>query len=281
MPLWQYAFYLVFLGLFGLVFGSFANVLIWRVPRGESIVSPPSHCPTCGHEIRWYDNIPVVSWLVLGGRCRDCGTRIPARYPLVESGSAALWVLAGWRFGLAAAAPAGVLLFYLLLVLSVIDIDTRRLPTPLVAALAAVGVCAALVSQFAGIAAGPLIGVAPTGLFASPLLSAAIGLALGGGIAWAIGAVYALVRGRTGLGFGDVRLLGAIGLFLGPYVLFAYALANLLGLVGGVVALLGRDRGSREPVSIPFGPYLAAASIVTVFVGPSVWAWYLRLVGLG
>lgn len=272
--------FLVVLGLFGLVFGSFANVLIWRVPRDESIVSPPSHCPNCGHEVRWYDNIPVVSWLVLRARCRDCGERISVRYPLVELASGALWMLAGWRWGVSAATPCAIALFYLLLVLSAIDLDTRRLPTVLVAVLAGIGAGAAVVSQVTGLSAGPLAGTASTGWLSAPMVAAAVGFVLGGGIAWGLAAAYALLRGRTGLGFGDIRLLGAIGIFLGPYVLLAYGLANVIGLVGAIGTVVRRPRDGRQPISIPFGPYLALGTVLTALAGPSIWAWYLRLVGL-
>jgi leader peptidase (prepilin peptidase)/N-methyltransferase len=280
VPPYLTVFYLVWLGLFGLVFGSFANVLIWRVPRGESIVSPGSHCPRCGHDVRWYDNLPVVSWLVLRGRCRDCGEPISIRYPIVEFASGALWVLVGVHWGISAATPGAIALFYLLLVLSAIDIDTRRLPTVLVAALAGVGIGAALFSQVTGTPAGPLIGVASSGILSYPLASAATGFVLGGGIAFAIGEVYSRLRSRSGLGFGDVRLLGALGLFLGPYVLLAFVLANIAGLFGGLAGMARRPKDGQGPASIPFGPYLALGAVATALWGPAMWLWYLHLVGL-
>lgn len=267
------------LGLVGLLFGSFGNVLIWRVPRGESIVAPPSHCPRCGHDVRWYDNIPVISWLVLRGRCRDCGEPISPRYPVIELASGILWALAGWRWGFTLASVAGALFFYLLLVLSVIDIDTHRLPTPIVVALAAVGAVAALLSQLFGIEAGPLVGAASSGWFALPVATALSGFALGGGLALGVSALYRALRGRTGLGFGDVRLLGAIGLFLGPYVLMAYVLGNIFGLAG--VLFARREPG--EPLGaarIPFGPFLAAAAVVVGLAGPSMLGAYTRLIGI-
>jgi leader peptidase (prepilin peptidase)/N-methyltransferase len=276
------AFYLVCLGIFGLIFGSFANVLIWRVPRGESIVSPPSHCPRCGHAVRWYDNLPIVSWLVLRARCRDCGEPIPVRYPVVESLSAALWVLAGVRWGVSASTPFAIAFLYLLLVLSAVDIDTRRLPTVLVAILAGVGIVGALLAQVTGLPVTPFVGVAPSGLLASPLATAAVGLVVGGGLAWGLAALYRAVRRRAGLGAGDIRLLGALGLFLGAYVLVAFLIANLAGLVGGLLQMT-RGRNSADdttPASIPFGPFLAGGAVVSVFAGPAIWQWYLRLLGL-
>ena len=275
-------FYLGSLAVFGLIFGSFGNVLIWRVPRHESIVSPPSHCPRCGHPVRWYDNLPIVSWLVLRGRCRDCGEPIPWRYPAVEAASAVLWVLAGARWGLSLTTPFAIAFLYLLLVLSVVDMDTRRLPTVLVAVLGAVGIVGAVLGQVTGRPVTPLVGVAASGWSSSPMAAAALGFVAGGGLAWGLGALYRLVRKRTGLGAGDIRLLGALGLFLGPYVVLAFLIANLLGLVGGLIQMAW-VRGSAEDrasLSIPFGPFLACGAVLSVFVGPALWLWYLGLLGV-
>lgn len=288
MPRQLVVFAYVCLGAFGLIFGSFANVLIWRVPRGESIVSPGSCCPKCGHAIRWYDNIPVVSWLVLRGRCRDCGEPIAWRYPAVELASAALWLLAGWRFGLSWQVPLAVAFFNLLLVLSVIDVEHRRLPTPLIYALGGVAVVATLSAQVTGLPFSPLTPVASSGVLASPLVASGLGLMLGAGVAWGIAAAYGRIRGREGLGFGDVRLLGAMGLVLGPFVLLAYALANVFGLLGAIPLMFaarkragGKDRTPVGQVSFAFGPYLALGGLVTALAGPALWSGYLRLFGGG
>jgi len=281
------------LGAFGLLFGSFGNVLIWRVPRAESIVSPGSHCPRCGHDIRWFDNVPVVSWLVLRGKCRDCGAPIPWRYPAVELASGALWVLAGWRFGLTAATPLAIAFFYLLLILSVIDLDHRRLPTALVSVLGGLAAAAVVAAQVTGLPFGPLTAVGGEGWVSSPVLMAALGFTLGAGISWGIAAVYGRLRGRSGLGFGDIRLLGAMGLVLGPYVLLAYAMANIFGVIGAIPALLsirkqsaanaavGSKAAPAAPASIPFGPFLALGGVLTALWGPAIWAAYLQLLGAG
>ena len=276
------AFYLGSLAIFGLIFGSFGNVLIWRVPRGESIVSPPSHCPNCGHAVRWYDNLPVVSWLVLRGRCRDCGVPIPWRYPVVEGVSAVLWVLAGLYWGFSLATPFAIAFLYLLLILSAVDIDTRRLPTVLIAALAAVGAVGAVLGQLTGRPVTPLVGVATAGWLSSPVTVAALGLVLGGGLAWCLASLYRLIRKRTGLGAGDIRLLGALGLFLGTYVLLAFVIANALGLVAGFVqmALRHGDPERHDSPSVPFGPFLAAGAVLSVLSGPALWLWYLGLLGV-
>ncbi len=181
-------------GLIGLVIGSFLNVVIWRVPRGESIVSPPSACPKCGQEIRPYDNIPVVSWLVLRGRCRDCGNPISARYPLVEIGTALLFAGMGWRFGLSWELPAFLYFAAIAVALSLIDIDTKRLPNVITLPSYAVG--------------GALL-----------LLPAVIDGSWDGYLrAWvgalALFAFYFLLAFiyPAGMGFGDVKLAGLIGL---------------------------------------------------------------------
>lgn len=232
------AFYLVVLALLGAVFGSFANVVVWRFPRGESLSHPPSHCPRCGHAVRWYDNIPVVSWLVLRGRCRDCGQPIPVRYPLVEATSAILWVVAGLRFGSSAAALWAICLFYLLLILSFIDLDTRRLPNPLVGILAAIGLAGVAVSWVTGVTACPLVGLGLPGVLGSPVLGALAGAVLGAGLALLIAVAYEALRGRAGMGMGDVKLLGALGLFLGPFVVLAFFAACVLGATVGLAGLL-------------------------------------------
>jgi leader peptidase (prepilin peptidase)/N-methyltransferase len=276
-----FAFYLICLGAFGLIFGSFGNVLISRVPRGESVVSPPSHCPKCGHDVRWYDNVPVVSWMLLRGRCRDCGEPIPLRYPVIELASGALWVLAGWVWGLSPTTPLAIAFFYLLLVLSAIDLDTRRLPTPLVWALAAIAAAAAVAAQLTGIGFGPLVGQASAGWLAQPAIAAAVGFAAGAGTSAGIALLYRALRGRDGLGFGDVRLLGAMGLVLGPFVLLAYALGNIIGvLVALPQALLSRKKGALSTRSIPFGPFLALGGVLTALWGPAIWTWYLRLLNI-
>lgn len=268
----------VVLGLFGLLFGSFGNVVIWRVPRGESIVSPPSHCPRCGHPVRWFDNVPVVSWLVLRGRCRDCGGPISVRYPAVEAISGALWALAGWRWGISLSALVGAAFFYLLMLLAAVDIDTGRLPNPLVAIMAGIGLTATVLSQLTGLPAAPLVDPPAAGWLSMPVVWALVGSGAGLVASWAIAAAYSAVRGRRGLGMGDVKFLGAIGLFLGPYVLMAYLIGNVLGAGWGIALALrarGREAGAIE---VRFGPFLAAGAVLTALAGPALWGGYLGLI---
>jgi leader peptidase (prepilin peptidase) / N-methyltransferase len=309
-------FYLVALGVFGLVFGSFANVVIWRLPRGESIAFPGSHCPGCGAPIRPSDNVPIVSWLLLRGRCRGCRNPIHWRYPVVEAFSGALWLVAGLRFGFTPQAAVAVLLFYVLLILAFIDLDTMRLPNVLVALLAAVGLVAVLLSEFGGATLAPLTGVAPAGPLSHPLAVALVGLAVGGGLLGGVGVIYSRVRGRSGLGAGDIKLMGVAGLFVGPYVLLALLVGSALGLVAGLSFVIKPSaETSAEPeveqlsaeelrpavagagvvvetdtvvaeadaeesrllARIPFGPFLAVGVVVATLYGPALWSAYLAL----
>jgi len=270
LPEW---FALLVFVLFGLLFGSFGNVVIWRLPRAESIVSPGSHCPACGHQVRGYDNIPVISWLVLRGRCRDCGEPIAVRYVVVEAASGVLFGLAAFRYGASWQATVAAACFWLLLVLAIIDLDHMRLPNVLVALLAGIGVLGAVVSEQFDVTLAPLT----YGWVAHPLLLSVLGAALGMGLSGGVAALYGLVRHKRGLGMGDVKLLGALGLLTGPYVVLALFAGSILGLVAGLWASRGSELSETR---IPFGPWLAMGGIVVMLGGPSVWEWYAHAVGI-
>lgn len=257
--------------VFGLLVGSFANVVIWRFPRGESLSSPGSRCPSCAAPVRWYDNIPVISWLLLRGRCRSCSQPIASRYPAVELLSGLLWLAAAVSYGVSVQAVIGGFFFWTLLILTFIDLDTMRLPNPIVAALAVFGLIGAVISQFADVVWVPL-----TGGGAAPLLLAVLGAVLGAGLSGAVAALYAGVRGRSGFGMGDVKLLGAMGLFLGPYVLLALFIGSLFGAVVGIVTAARSEGGLST--KIPFGPFLALGGIFTALIGPEVVRLYMSLI---
>lgn len=262
----------------GLLFGSFANVVIHRVPAGGSVVRPPSACPECDHPIRPRDNIPVVSWLLLRGRCRDCGAAISARYPLVELVTGLLFAVTAWRIVAPAtfpgaetteadwwALPAYLLFTWLLIVVAVIDARTRRIPNrltyPLTPVLLVLLVAAGLANGEPGIAVRAVLG----GL-------AGFGVLL----------VIALISPR-GLGMGDVKLAGSLGIALG-YLSWGHVAVGIFGgfLLGGVSAVLlivTRLRSRKDLV--PFGPYLAAAALLAVWFGNAAIAWYLDVSGLG
>lgn len=269
-----YGFFALIMFVLGLAFGSFANVVIWRFPRKESLSSPPSHCPSCDAPIRWHDNIPVVSWVALRGRCRACGEPISVRYPLVEALSGLLWLIAALEFGFSLRAGFAAAFFYLLLILSAIDLDAYRLPNPLVGLCAAVGGVGAFLYQVTGLPAVPLVDFG--GWLASPLVAALVGALLSSGLALGIALLYARMRKREGFGMGDVKLLAAIGLFVGPYGLLVLFFASVAGAIAGIVAALRSDEGLAK--AYPFGPFLAAAAVGVSLYGPGVWGWYMGLV---
>jgi leader peptidase (prepilin peptidase)/N-methyltransferase len=248
----------------GLLIGSFLNVVVWRVPRGESVVSPPSACPACGTPIRPRDNIPVVSWLLLRSKCRDCGSPISARYPAVEAGTAALFAVTAAYFGLVWQLPAYLYLAAIAVALALIDLDVHRLPDKIVLPSYLVG--GALLAG-ASVAAGNY----------QPLLRAAIGLA---GM-WLMYFLLALVY-PGGMGFGDVKLAGVLGMYLAwlgwSELAVGAFLAFLLGGVvgGGLMAVRRAGRKSR----IPFGPFMLLGAYGGIFFGEAVGDWYLGVLGL-
>lgn len=252
------ALLLVMLALFGLAVGSFLNVVIVRVPSGESVLRPPSKCPQCDAAIAPRDNIPVLSWLLLRGRCRACEEPIPVGYPLVEAANAVLWVLAGVRFGVAWETLPFALFFSVLLALSVIDLELYILPNKITYP-------SVLVS---------LVAIVPLSLLASDdPVPRIIGAVLGGfGYAFFLGITliaYELIVRKEGMGMGDVKLAALLGIWVGwvdpILVLYALIAASVLGLVVGAGILIVR----RESKPYPFGPWLAIGAVVVVLAsGP-------------
>lgn len=240
-----------FAGLFGALVGSFLNVVIHRVPRGDSIVRPPSACPACGTEIRARDNVPLLSWLWLRGRCRDCGAPIAARYPLVEATNALLWIACAVRFDGAEDVVFCALASSVLLVLSMIDLEHRRLPNVIV--LPATAVAVGWVVTSAVLRGEP-------SLVRDPLI--------GGAAAFGLLFVIAFVSG--GMGFGDVKLAAFIGVVAGRFgwevVVTAIFAAFILGGLAGVAVIASGKKGRKD--AIPFGPALAAGALVALFAGP-------------
>jgi leader peptidase (prepilin peptidase)/N-methyltransferase len=260
--------YAVIAGVFGLAIGSFLNVVIYRVPVGESVVSPPSKCPSCSHPIRNRHNVPVFGWLLLRGRCYDCKEPISARYPLVEAATGLLFAAVTWRLlviDMPWALPAYLYLAAAGVALAMIDIDVKRLPDKIV--LPSYAVVAVL-----------LIIAAMGGHDWWPLARAAIGAAALFAFYLAIVLIY-----PAGMGFGDVKLAGVLGALMGYLSWSALIVATfgafLLGAVVGVV-LMATNRGSRK-TAIPFGPFMIAFALITVFVGGPLADWYLRLIGAG
>jgi leader peptidase (prepilin peptidase)/N-methyltransferase len=254
----------VMLGVLGLLIGSFLNVVVHRVPAGLSLVSPGSACPSCAHPVRARDNVPVLSWLVLRGRCRDCAAPISVRYPLVELATGLLFALTGWRFGASTYTAAALVLMAAGVALFLIDLEHRRLPFAVTGA-AAVGTVLALLVDI--VVRGPE--AVPTAL-----LSTLLWLAVYGGI-------WLLTLGR-GMGLGDVALAPVLGLALGWLgwgpSLVGLALGFAIGALVGVV-LIASGRTSRG-AKVPHGPFLLTGAAIGMFAGSPVWEGYLRLVGL-
>lgn len=254
----------ILFGICGLLLGSFLNVCIVRLPAGESVVRPRSHCRTCGQPIAAWDNIPVLSWLLLRGACRGCGERIPWRYPLVESATCGLFVMCYLHFGFNWQTGAWALLCFLLLGLAVMDAETLLLPDAFTLPGLALGVV------FAGLRDG----VRGAGL---SLLAAAAGAAT----LLLISGTYWLLRRRMGMGVGDVKLLAMLGAWLGiqqtALVLF---LGVLVGAIYGVgILFFQRRKPDSLPASqfpVPFGTMLCAAGIYSIFLGPQTLQWYLQ-----
>jgi leader peptidase (prepilin peptidase)/N-methyltransferase len=211
---------------------------------------------------------------LLGGRCKECGESISERYPIVELLSGAVWLLAGVRFGATLTCAAAIVFFYTLLLLAFIDWDTMRLPNPLTLSLGAVGYLAATVAAVTGHAIVPL---SPgTGWLANPLLSGVVGSVAGVAFTVGIALAYRLVRKMEGFGLGDVKLLAAMGPYLGLYVLMALFFGSVMGAVYGVTSMRAGRLGLRT--KFPFGPFLAIAAVIVAVSGPGIWTWYTGLI---
>ena len=240
-------------GLFGLVIGSFLNVVIHRVPIRQSIVWPASRCLTCGERIKSLDNLPVFSYLVLRGRCRNCKARISPRYPLVEGSTGVLFALAAYEFGLSLSLVWALVLISVLVTLAGTDFEYRLLPNAIVGPAAVVGF-------------GLSVARAPGGWWV--YLASAVAIAAG---LFALALAY-----PDGMGMGDVKMGGMLGVFLGPYAALTVFVGALAGaLVGGGLMVTG---AIQRRSALPFGVFLSLAGVLTLFLGQEVWGWYLRLI---
>ncbi|MBI4238229.1 MAG: prepilin peptidase [Deltaproteobacteria bacterium] len=258
-PLW---FPYLLVGLFGLCIGSFLNVCIVRIPHDQSIHRPRSHCPQCRAPIRWFDNIPVFSFLLLWGRCRQCRAPISWRYPLVELLTAAAALAVFFKFP----EPLPWAIWFFLFIaplIAITFIDLEHLIIPDAFSLSGI---------ILGLAARPILAVEGQRLDA--LLDGLIGVVVGGGFLWLVAAVYERLRKQEGLGGGDVKLIAMLGAFLGwKAVLFILLMSSLLGSLVGVVVIAILRKGLR--FAIPFGPFLAVAGILYLFFGETLVTWYL------
>ena len=240
----------------GLAVGSFLTVCMHRLPRGQSVVAPRSHCPVCARPIRWSDNVPLLGYLRLRGRCRACGAPIPLLYPAVELATPALFLLQYWDLGWQPLLAARIAFTCALLVLAAIDLRHRILPNAVT-----------LPGVLLGLALGVVLEPGP--------VDALAGAAVGAGVPFAIAAAYHRVRGVEGLGMGDVKMLSMIGAWLGwQAALLTLLGASLLGSLAGL-AIVAAGRGdARYP--LPFGSFLAVAAFATTLAGDEVIAWYAK-----
>lgn len=250
--------------LLGLLIGSFLTVVVERVPEGQSVVAGRSHCPKCGHQIGWYDNVPVISWLLLRGKCPSCGLPIHSRYPVIELATALGFAAMAWRFGLSWVLPAYLYFAAIAVALSVIDIRTRRLPNSIT--LPSYGVAIVLLGTAA-------IAVGERSDFLRALAGGALLLAL---------YLIPVLAYPAGMGMGDVKLSGVLGLYLGWLGWGELALGAFLGFALGAlygVGLLALGRGGRK-TALPFGPFMLAGAAIAILFGGTLVDAYLRLVGL-
>ncbi len=245
-----------FVGLGGLVIGSFLNVVAYRLPRGESLVSPGSHCPSCGTSVKAYDNVPVLGWLMLRGRCRSCHKTISARYPVVELTTCLLAVAVVLTKHSVRDIALGLVLVAVLVPIALIDFDSRIIPNKITLPAAIAAVAIGLVTDPAGVPEQLIAGAAAAGFLL----------------------FFALAYPR-GMGMGDVKLAGVLGLYLGRAVAPALFAGVLAGAIAGavVMARVGVQRGRKT--AVPFGPFLALGGLIGLFVGPAIVHWYLHSMG--
>ena len=269
-----------FLGIVGAVIGSFLNVVIHRIPREQSIVFPNSACPKCRQPIKPYDNIPIVSYLILRGRCRNCGVHISSRYPAVEALTAILFAAVTWHDGLSFALAFDLAFVAAMLALIFIDAEHMILPN----AITYPGIIFALLTRiFVPYLAGPahfddlpqLLNVFPAlPLWLTSLTGALIGALAGGGSLWLMGFMWEKLRGVEAMGFGDVKMMLMVGAFLGwRLTILTILLGALTGSLAGMVVMY--RRGSRNmQMMLPFGIFLGIGSIVSLFFGSRIIIWY-------
>jgi leader peptidase (prepilin peptidase)/N-methyltransferase len=261
----------------GLGFGSFANVCIYRIPRGESIIEPRSHCPSCGKQIKWYDNIPLISYAVLGGRCRYCRRRISLQYPLTELISGFIFLFTYQRFR---GAPLTIVIFLLLafflVIVSEIDLKTYTIPNIFTYPLILLGLFSSPFNSFLKQHSGIIISSSKELTF---ILSSFQGVIAGGGILYLIALLGRGMFKREAMGWGDIELVSAVGAFLGAVnVLWVIFLASLLGAItGGVLIITGKYKKFQQ---IPFGIYISLGTVSVFLFQPIFNQIYLDLISI-
>jgi leader peptidase (prepilin peptidase)/N-methyltransferase len=247
----------ILLAALGLVIGSFLNVCIHRLPLGQSIVRPGSRCPGCGSSLRWFDNIPVFSYALLGGRCRTCGASISARYPLVELITMGVFVAHYFTLGAEILLVPRLLFASALIALFAIDLEHHLLPNAITLP-------------------GIVVGLAFSLMLPPGWRSALVGVLVGGGVLWLIGEAYFRFAGQEGMGGGDVKMLAMIGAFLGwKLVLVTLVFSSVAGSLIGLLVLATRRGGMKY--ALPYGTFLALGAMVASLFGEQIVAWYVGL----
>lgn len=244
--------------LFGLCIGSFLNVCIYRLPESKSIVFPGSTCPHCNEPIRYIDNIPVLSWVLLQGKCRKCRTAIPIRYPLVELLGGLFAVGVYLKFGIGLEAFIYFIFIVCLMIVTFIDLDHRIIPD----VISLPGIPLGFLASFAL----PDIG----------MLDSLLGILAGGGSLLIVAWTYQLLTGRAGMGGGDIKLLAMMGAFIGwKGVLFTIFASSALGTVAGIAVMIVTRKGMK--LAVPFGPFLSIGALLYLFFGTEIIYWYIRM----
>ncbi|OFW32564.1 MAG: hypothetical protein A3G76_13880 [Acidobacteria bacterium RIFCSPLOWO2_12_FULL_65_11] len=251
------AFFTIFSAAVGAVIGSFLNVCIYRLPRGTSIVWPASACPSCRRPLSWFENIPIVSYLALGGRCRTCRARISIRYPVVEALTAAMFALTWWYYGPSLLLASRLIFGCALIVLFAVDLEHHLLPN---------------VITLPGVVVGFVLSLGGEPGWLASLL----GIALGAGLLYGAAEAYYRIRHEEGLGMGDVKMMAMVGAFLGwKLTLVTLMMASLSGSVVGV-AIIATRKGDLK-YALPFGTFLAVGAAAAATVGPAILEWYVGL----
>jgi len=272
----------IFVFLFGAAIGSFLNVVIHRVPNEQSIVFPNSACPKCGESIKPYDNIPILSWLILRGKCRNCQVSISARYPAVELLTALTFVLVYWQIGADPFLPAALVFVAAIIALIFIDSEHMILPNVITYPLFVFAVIVRVVypmvfgaSAFTDLAVWPISQLPAWPTLALSLSGALLGALVGGGFLWLVGEAWKRFRGVDAMGLGDVKMMAAVGALLGwRLTLLSIFLGAFSGaLIGGVLVMRQKDRDLQ--MQIPFGIFLGIGSIISMLFGERLISWYV------
>lgn len=255
----------IFAFIFGSLTGSFLNVCIYRVPRGLSVVSPSSSCPSCSRPIKFYDNFPILSYLFLAGKCRYCRNKISLRYPVVEALNAALYLAAIWRFGIGWHLPFIFLFCSAMVVITFIDFDFQIIPDTITIPGMLIGLIAGSLTLPDPFARGNMLG----------FIESAIGLLAGGGMFYIIAVLSHKILKQEAMGGGDIKMMAMVGAFMGwKAILLTTFSGSLLGSIIGLFLMAFKGKGRRT--MIPFGPFLASGALLTLFLGQEIMSLYLR-----